>query len=199
MNQLCKICGKAKVKCRGMCSTCYEKYRTSELYKPYYPSCIGEKYNKVTILDLAGKDQRHNTLVKCKCDCGNEFITKLSTVKHNRCKSCGCSKKEYAKQRFKENIIHDETGGYFSNTYVKVLNNKLRKNNTSGVRGVYFNTNAKKYHAQITIQGNKIHLGLYDNIEDAKNARLEAENKYFKPLADEWNLKYSNNKSKGDK
>jgi hypothetical protein len=58
-------------------------------------------------------------------------------------------------------------------------NRKLNSDNTSGVKGVYFNKNAKKWHAQIVMDGIKIHLGFFDNIEDAKQARIKKANEAF--------------------
>ena len=51
-------------------------------------------------------------------------------------------------------------------------NAKLSIKNTSSVKGVSFHKRDKKWQAQITIDGIKVHLGYYDNIEDAKQARI---------------------------
>lgn len=59
------------------------------------------------------------------------------------------------------------------------MNSALSKNNTSGVTGVYFDRNAKKWSAGITINYKTIHLGLFNVFEDAVKARKEAEEKYF--------------------
>ena len=50
----------------------------------------------------------------------------------------------------------------------------------SGIRGVYWYNNLKKWSAEIVVDGQKIILGQYKNIEDAIKARKEAEIKYFK-------------------
>lgn len=52
----------------------------------------------------------------------------------------------------------------------------LSKNNQSGVTGV---TLIHKWVANITVNNKHIHLGYFDNIEDAIKARKEAEEKYF--------------------
>lgn len=49
-------------------------------------------------------------------------------------------------------------------------NARLRKNNKSGVSGVYWNKMVNKWHAQLEDMGNKINLGLYDNLEAAAKA-----------------------------
>ena len=58
-------------------------------------------------------------------------------------------------------------------------NRKLSNNNTSNVKGVYFNKKAKKWNAKIMIDGIRIHLGYYDNLEDAKTARVNRANEAF--------------------
>lgn len=59
------------------------------------------------------------------------------------------------------------------------LNQGLRKNNTSGYRGVHYSKRYKKYIAQIMNDGKCYCLGKFDNIEDAIEARINAEIKYF--------------------
>lgn len=59
------------------------------------------------------------------------------------------------------------------------INAAQRRNNKHGVRGVYFNTKTNKWYAQITINSQVIHLGLHKTQQEAKNARHEAELKYF--------------------
>ena len=46
--------------------------------------------------------------------------------------------------------------------------------NTSGVLGVTWNKKCKKWQAQITAFGKSYYLGIFDSIEDAKNARITA-------------------------
>ena len=67
---------------------------------------IGMKFNKLTILKSADKDNHGNTLIKCLCDCGNEKILTLSAVKRGVIKSCGCGKKAYKESFIKEHITH---------------------------------------------------------------------------------------------
>lgn len=63
-------------------------------------------------------------------------------------------------------------------------NIKKRKNNRSGLTGVVFHKQAKKWGARIKIKnGSYKSLGLYENIEDAKKTRIKAEKKYFKSFA----------------
>ena len=58
-------------------------------------------------------------------------------------------------------------------------NRKLSSRNTSGCKGVCFDKRAKKWHAQIKIDGIRVHIGYYDNLEDAKIARVNRANEAF--------------------
>ena len=63
-----------------------------------------------------------------------------------------------------------------------IFNVKLRNNNTSGVRGVYFETKKNKWYSKIEVNYKHIHLGYYEKFEDAVNARQRAERRYFKEV-----------------
>jgi len=59
------------------------------------------------------------------------------------------------------------------------LRNKSKsKNNTSGVIGVSWSKNAKKWYAKIAVFYKQIHLGYFTDKSDAVNARKEAEKQY---------------------
>lgn len=49
-------------------------------------------------------------------------------------------------------------------------NRGKQNNNTSGIKGVYWHKIAEKWRTQIGHHGKCIHLGFYNNLEDAKNA-----------------------------
>jgi hypothetical protein len=55
----------------------------------------------------------------------------------------------------------------------------LRIDNKSGAKGVSFRSDTQKWHARITVKGNHILLGDYEEKADAISARAEAEMKYF--------------------
>lgn len=59
------------------------------------------------------------------------------------------------------------------------MNHTINSNNTSGVSGVNWDKSLQKWRARITVNYNRIDLGTYVNFEDAKIARLKAEEKYF--------------------
>lgn len=58
-------------------------------------------------------------------------------------------------------------------------NQRPQKNSKTGIRGVYFCEKRNKYKAFLYYNGSKKHLGVFDGIEEAKEARLEAERKVY--------------------
>ena len=57
-------------------------------------------------------------------------------------------------------------------------NQKNRCNNTSGHMGIYWHKKAKKWRAGINVDGKKIHLGYFKDIDDVVVVRKQAEIKY---------------------
>lgn len=58
-------------------------------------------------------------------------------------------------------------------------NQKLQKNNKSGVTGVFWDKKVGKWRTHITVNKKRINLGYYSDFELAVKARKEAEKKYF--------------------
>lgn len=82
-----------------------------------------------------------------------------------------------------DHINHDRTDNRIDNLRVvtKRVNNKnlsMRSNNTSGVTGVWWGKHVNKWVAEIHPDGKKIHLGVFDCLSDAAEARKVAELKY---------------------
>lgn len=83
-----------------------------------------------------------------------------------------------------DHINHNKADNRMSNLRICVWadntrNHKVPKNSTTGISGVSWHKKASKWQARITINGKRINLGVFDNIEDARQARLKAELEYF--------------------
>ena len=70
---------------------------------------------------------------------------------------------------------HITPSGQANNT----INSGIQRNNKSGVTGVVWVEQINRWTAQITYQKKRIHLGSFENLEDAIKARENAEIKYF--------------------
>jgi hypothetical protein len=79
----------------------------------------------------------------------------------------------------------DVNGNYCKNNcrwvtrLIQSRNQRTPKTNTSGVRGVTLHKKAGKYVASIRVDGKSKHLGLFPTIEQAAEARKQAEQKYW--------------------
>lgn len=62
-------------------------------------------------------------------------------------------------------------------------NAKLRKDNTSGIKGVTFRKSQKTWQVRVKINGVRKYIGDYKSLELAEIAATEARNKYHKEFA----------------
>jgi hypothetical protein len=62
-------------------------------------------------------------------------------------------------------------------------NQQLRRNNTSGVKGVCWHKKSKKWIVHIHVNGKNKHFGLYENIELAITAAKTMRNQHHKEFA----------------
>jgi DNA-binding transcriptional MerR regulator len=138
---------------------------------------IGKKFGRLTVLEKTGIRRPSGAyLYRCKCDCGSEVLVGLSNLKCGGTKSCGCLFREQSE-------IVNKRPVYFDGTSIsRIKSPKRAKNNTSGHTGVSFIKRRKKWEAAIYLRGKTIHLGIFDRIEDAIQARKKAEKEYFDPL-----------------
>ena len=84
---------------------------------------------------------------------------------------------------FVDHIDHDRQNNRWDN--LRVVNKKdntrnlsMYKKNKSGVTGVYQHTDSHRFLAYIRVNYRKIHLGSFKTLEEAAQARKEAEIKY---------------------
>lgn len=71
----------------------------------------------------------------------------------------------------------------FASQSLNQMNVSNWKSNKTGVRGVFWNSQKGKWQARINLNKKNYHLGFYDNIEDAKAARKEAEEILYKEFS----------------
>jgi hypothetical protein len=63
------------------------------------------------------------------------------------------------------------------------MNSKLRKSNTSGVKGVNWHTASNKWIVRMRCNGDRMYLGAYEDLELAELVANEARNKYHGEFA----------------
>jgi len=142
----------------------------------------GKRFGRLIVIKRLNR-KNHDRLYLCKCDCGNEITCLSGGLNKGTTTSCGCFQKEVAREKAKENGQADR----FKRTRIgSISSRKLLKTNNSGVKGVGYRKDIGKWRARIQFQSREIALGCFDNKEDAIKARKEAEEKYFKPIIEEF-------------
>jgi hypothetical protein len=134
----------------------------------------------LTVLKLIG-----NGIWQCQCECGNIAEVRGNDLRTGNTKSCGCLQTEIAQEQG-EKHVGNILANLVEGTNLGTITAKLSKNNTSGVKGVFWNSRRQKWEARLMFQGKVHYLGGYDNIEDAAKARREAEEKYHIPIIEKY-------------
>lgn len=60
----------------------------------------GERYGRLTVIRLDGRDKRGLCMWLCECDCGNTKVLNGSEIRRGNVRSCGCLNRELARERF---------------------------------------------------------------------------------------------------
>ena len=61
---------------------------------PRIKDMMGYKVERLTVVELCGRDKHGAALWKCKCDCGNIRLLTRGMLIYGRNKSCGCYRRE---------------------------------------------------------------------------------------------------------
>lgn len=139
----------------------------------------GQRFHRLTALTmLPQRDPSGNVMWRCQCDCGNIVDVSYNSLVYSNQKSCGCQKKEHDK-KLGDYLIH------VAGTSVEQLKSKkLPSDNTTGVKGVYLVHG--RYMAKIVFQKKQYFLGTYSTLQQAAQARQEAEELLFDAVADHY-------------
>lgn len=127
----------------------------------------GRKFGMLTAKYATEKrDKRGSVYWHCVCDCGNEVDVTAAGLVHGNYHSCGCLQKKNRQEIAQRRHLVD-------GTCVEVLEKrKSRKDNMSGFRGVFQLKNCNRYRVDIGFKGKRYYVGLFDNYDEAVQARL---------------------------
>lgn len=143
-----------------------------------YKDIKDKHFGRLTAIEPTDLRDHRSIVWKCKCECGNIVYVPTRLLTSNNTRSCGCLQKDRAKSV----ITKNKTSKFINGINGALLISKIRSDNTTGVKGVTFEKNRNKYRAQITLGNKKKHLGYFDTLEDAAQARKIAEEEYFNPV-----------------
>ncbi|HDU0056401.1 AP2 domain-containing protein [Listeria monocytogenes] len=150
-----------------------------------------KKFGRLTVKEFV-RSENGNALWNCFCVCGNEKEVLAQHLKRGHVQSCGCLARDNGRKHADKNL-RSETAqknalkrklevDAVDGTMKSALTRKISTRNKSGIKGVRWNEGRKKWEASITFKRNHHFLGRFTKKEDAIKARLEAEEKYFKPV-----------------
>ncbi len=152
---------------------CQKKVMRSDL--------TGQKIGKLEILGPSDKrgprGKRTVPLWECRCECGEICYKATDTLTNPDESMCAkCADK-----------VHTEkaraNAGYVDGTQLsKIRDMTPSAANTSGVRGVYYESKFDRWRAQIIFQKKRYYLGTFKKKEDAIKARQVAEDELFAPF-----------------
>ncbi len=131
----------------------------------------GKHFGHWLVLDKSVVTAKGEKKWLCRCDCGMEFDTSYNKLCYSNKQSCGCQKKKHSE--LLPSLLTHVDGTSVEN----IKSKKIPSDNTTGVRGVYFIKG--KWMAKIVFQKKQYNLGIYETIEEAAEARREAEQILF--------------------
>ena len=161
---------------------CLHRERTAEINRV---DLTGKRFDRlVAVRPTDRRDAAGSVVWECRCDCGNTAYYSVNALHGGHIRSCGClyraTRRETAKNR--RDLVEETC----LSTLVSAK--KLRRNNTSGITGVYRMPNGK-YEAYISFQKKRHTLGSYATKEEAAEARKNAEKRLHDPLLKQYREK----------
>lgn len=154
---------------------CSNTYRFNDI--------TGKRFGLLTALRYVGISKSNGRIWRCKCDCGNIKDVPLSSLISGATVSCGCLKRNKAKDSAKNARKKLKEKNLIDGTNIAFLKlNTTIKSNKSGVTGVTFNSKTGKWVSNISFKKKRYFLGTFKNKNDAIKARKIAEEKLFKPF-----------------
>ena len=141
----------------------------------------GQKFGLLTaVYPTERRDHRGSVYWHCVCECGNEIDVAAGALLDGNNRSCGCLKDKNQKKIAQRRHLVD-------GTCVEVLEKrKKRRDNESGFRGVFYLKNSNRYRVDIGFKGKRYYVGLFEDYDEAVQARLEAENLIHNSFINIW-------------
>lgn len=181
--------GRTRWVCRCDCGKTYTA--TSQvLRKGLAKSCgcgrtkdiAGQRFGHLTALERSERyiersDHSKRYLWKCVCDCGEIVYRLPDKLRSNINSTC-----EQCLEKEKVSAMLANAGFVDGTQLSKLLRTEPNASNTSGVRGVCWNSRTQKWRAALRFRGQNYFLGEYEDIAEAVKARRRAEEEYFAPV-----------------
>lgn len=144
----------------------------------------GKQFGRLTVIRQNGQDPKNADLLwECRCSCGNIVTVDGSRLRGGYVRSCGCLRRELARERYTKNKGFTKNMGNPQNLRnsdgIMVSSIKESQRNTSGVVGVSYDKATDRWLARLMYQGHYVLLKSFDTKAEAIDARKEAEKVYW--------------------
>lgn len=138
------------------------------------PDLTGKVFGKLTVIGRSDKrnsrGKRTTPMWECRCECGEITYKETDTLTNPDMSMCQRCAELYAAKSARANA------GYVENTQLaKIRDMTPSAANTSGYRGIYYESKFDRWRAEIRFQRKRYYLGTYKNKDDAIKARQRAE------------------------
>ncbi len=171
--------GRSRWECKCACGN-VRTVHTHNLTSGHTSSCgcaktndlTGQKIGRLKVISPTATAGRSGLSYICKCDCGNTVQVRGDSLASGRTQSCGC----YAED---QRIAALKSKAFINGTQPSKLTSTPTAANKSGVVGVNWDKARGKWQAGIRFKGKRYNLGRYEHLQDAIDAREEAEKEMF--------------------
>lgn len=136
----------------------------------------GKKFGKLTAIKRAGVTAYGRALWLCECECGNTTEANATSLKRGEIVSCGCLKQQRIKHARAALLTYKSIDG----VQIPQLTQKVRKDSGTGYKGIQrrIRNGKEKYEVSISIKGIRKYIGTFNDLNDAIEARKQAEITY---------------------
>lgn len=152
----------------------------------YEANYIGKMFGRLKPIKRLTVEK--NPIYLCLCSCGNSVEVRAKLLRTGSTKSCGCLRRENSKilmSKIQKKGHESLDAKRLDGTSIDSLKQKTSKNNKTGVKGVS-KLKDSRFRAYINLKKKQKHLGIFDTLKGAKNARVQAEKLYFDPIIRKW-------------
>ena len=139
---------------------------------------IGKRFSHLTVERIVEAEPGLFKLL-CLCDCGKYTLADTVELTYGYKRSCGCNLKKRPRTK---PMHHTLTNAQKLKTNDSIRYHKANSN--TGLKGIHMRKRLahNAYEVSITSQGQYHYIGHFPTLEEAKAARLTAEETYFAPL-----------------
>ena len=154
---------------------------TKRTYKKRY-DFTGQEFPLFRVICDTGKRYRNSPIWLCVCQCNRIFEASTKKIRSGQILSCGCHRKALFTPNSPVSWLQEGT-----NLFAFMMS-KPNKRNTSGVTGVSYIRDRKRWGARLIFKGKLVLNRTCETFDEAVEARRKAEEQYVIPLLEKYNL-----------